>query len=198
MKFGIATTDFISSVNSFLRLREGDSFEVVKEEKIADYDLIVFSGGEDISPILYGQKNYHSYVNHARDAIEIRIFRLAKEHNIKMFGICRGHQFLNALSGGTLIQDIQTVYGKGHGGIHRLIIVEPESAIGKIYTEVNSMHHQGVVTAGKDLKVTSVYNGVIESTEGKNIISVQWHPEFMLDSQADKLSEYLRKWAMEK
>jgi len=191
MKIGIATYPFKQSVE---RLFEQE-VEVVIPSDIKSYDLIVFSGGADISPELYGQANTHSYINPDRDKIEVEVFIRARGAGIPLFGICRGHQFLNALKGGQLVQDLR-YFKKDHNGYHDLRIIEKESAIGKIYSEVNSLHHQGVESAGKGLKVTSVHKGVIESTEGKDIISVQWHPEFMLDKQAMLLAEYIKEWAI--
>lgn len=193
IKIGVATAHFYSSVQSLFE----QEIEVAHVDSMHTYDLIVFTGGADIHPSIYGEKNTHSHCNIGRDKIELSTFRLAKKYSIKMFGICRGHQFLNALTGGKLIQDLGT-FKKSHSGYHELIITEPNSAIGKIYSEVNSIHHQGVETAGKDLTVTSTFKGVIESVEGEDIISVQWHPEFMLDTQASKLSEYLKSWAKQK
>jgi len=45
---------------------------------------------------------------------------------------------------------------------------------------VNSLHHQGVISSGKGLQITSKHKGIIESTMGKNVYTVQFHPEFML------------------
>jgi len=190
---GVATSHFITSIWSLFSQKVG----VVDKENMEQYDLVIFTGGSDISPRLYGEKNTHSYCNIGRDERELEIFTLCLKYGIKMFGVCRGHQLLNALSGGKLVQDLRT-FKESHGGYHELIITEPDSVIGGIYTEVNSIHHQGVDKPGINLNITSTYKGVIESVESDNILSVQWHPEFMLDSQAEKLSAYLKGWAMKK
>lgn len=191
MKIGIASYPFKGCVERLFQ----QEVEIVEPARIEKYELIVFSGGADINPNLYGQANTHSYINESRDKIELEVFIRARGKGIPLFGICRGHQFLNAMKGGQLVQDLRT-FKKDHSGYHSLEIIEKESAIGKIYSEVNSLHHQGVEKPGKGMKVTSVHKGVIESTEGNNIISVQWHPEFMLDKQAMNLAEYIKEWAM--
>lgn len=67
---------------------------------------------------------------------------------------------------------------------------------------VNSFHHQAVKSVGKGLRsVAWSKDGVIEaveSTEGKAIIGVQWHPECLVDSQLEMraLFEWLRNEAL--
>lgn len=193
MKIGVATYSFKQSVE---RLFQQET-EIVDSSKIGKYDLIIFSGGADINPNLYGQANTHSYINPSRDKIEVEIFIRSRAAGIPLFGICRGHQFLNVMKGGELIQDLRT-YKKDHEGYHSLEIIEPDSLVGEVYTEVNSLHHQGVTKSGKGMITTSIHKGVIESTEGNNIISVQWHPEFMLDKQAMLFARHIKEWAMRK
>lgn len=97
-----------------------------------EVSLLVFTGGADVSPELYGHKNLGSYNNKARDEQEVMIFEQAHKHEIPMFGVCRGSQFLNVMHGGSLIQDMKV----GHGGAHHTCF-----AIGGEF-EVASDHHQ--------------------------------------------------------
>lgn len=54
-------------------------------------DLAVFSGGEDITPALYGRKPHPTtYSNALRDGREMDEFRIANELGIPLVGICRG------------------------------------------------------------------------------------------------------------
>jgi putative glutamine amidotransferase len=188
MKIGCATYDFYSSINQNFptTLTNSEPVDVVSTKKPVEYfDLIIFTGGEDINPEIYGENFTYSFsINPWRDEIEANIFRQAVELNKKILGICRGHQLINALLGGKLVQDINIELGFTHRGLHSLEILEEDSLIAEILkgrTLVNSMHHQGVIIPGRNLRATSFYNGVFESTEGENIISVQWHPEFMRD-----------------
>ena len=137
---------------------------------LQELDIIIFSGGADINPAIYGEANTSSFINPERDREEITIFSLARESKIPVLGICRGHQLINALLGGKLIQDLI------HPGHH---ILENSSGVFQNFENVNSLHHQGVLLPGKNLTVTSEYKGVIESTEGDNILSVQCHPEIL-------------------
>ncbi|WP_164215240.1 gamma-glutamyl-gamma-aminobutyrate hydrolase family protein [Virgibacillus sp. YIM 98842] len=71
------------------------------------------------------------------------------------------------------------------------IFVEPETilyhAIQNKEVEVNSFHSQAITQVGKGLKITSYSNDkLIESIEGNAshyILGLQFHPEFILDSE---------------
>ena len=116
----------------------------------------------------------------------------------KFIGICRGHQFLNVLMGGTLYQDLHSV-GLEHKSFHQNIRTE-ESKLSKYtqdnYMITNSYHHQAVKTLGNNLTIslketnTGITEG-LESIEGDKIRSVQCHPEFVEFQHALALLQYL-------
>lgn len=99
-----------------------------------DYALILFTGGADVSPHLYGEESHrNTYTNPDRDAAEEMIFKAAKENGIPMAGICRGSQFLCVMAGGKLVQDLT-----GHAGVrHPITVVESGEEV-----VVTSTHHQ--------------------------------------------------------
>ncbi len=71
-----------------------------------DADLVVFTGGEDVSPAIYHRKAHPlTYSNLQRDGAEVVQFQEAKRQGKHIIGICRGSQFLCAMAGGVLIQD---------------------------------------------------------------------------------------------
>ncbi len=75
------------------------------ETDMSKSDLVVFSGGEDVSPHLYGKKAHPSTLsNPRRDKFEKEEFDKALALNKPMLGICRGAQFLCVMAGGILIQ----------------------------------------------------------------------------------------------
>ena len=86
-------------------LEEG--FDVV-DEYDKDLDLVVFTGGTDISPDIYSEKRtpYTSNSDDLRDSHEVGLFHQAVSDGIPMVGICRGAQLLCALNGGKLIQHV--------------------------------------------------------------------------------------------
>lgn len=77
------------------------AWKVVEESTEAD--VILFSGGADVSPELYGERNRASFCNYARDERCIELFESFAGPKI---GICRGAQFLNVVSGGKMWQDV--------------------------------------------------------------------------------------------
>lgn len=109
-----------------------EGFEAVNS--IGEADAIQFTGGEDVTPSLYGElKHPRTYHNEARDKVESEVFEtyLGKKH---MLGICRGSQFLNVMNGGRLYQDVDN---HAIGGTHSCY---SESLRG--FVEVTSTHHQ--------------------------------------------------------
>lgn len=162
-------------------------------KKTRECDLIIFSGGEDLNPEIYGQSNTASYgVNDERDHIERDIFYMAMDEGKKVLGVCRGHQLINALSGGNLVQDIRPV----HPGFHPIEILKNFSILNLSYTSkmVNSMHHQGVTRTGRGAQPTSAFNNLVESCESDRIISVQFHPEFSVGEEPINFFKYITLW----
>ena len=80
-------------------------FTVVEDIQFAD--LVCFTGGEDVSPHLYGQPVHPlTFSSVRRDEKEKAIFDACCERNLPMVGICRGGQFLNVMSGGKMYQHV--------------------------------------------------------------------------------------------
>lgn len=106
---------------------------------IEDASLVLFTGGEDISPSIYGQSRHHyTYFNPHRDEFEIDQWCEATQHGIAMVGICRGAQLLCALNGGTLYQHVTD-----HTREHHVLYELPNDRGNSFHTAVvNSVHHQ--------------------------------------------------------
>lgn len=105
-----------------------------KANTIEEADIVVFAGGADIDPQLYGQKALPcTYFNADRDTHEIWAYHKALNAGIPMFGICRGAQFLHAMNGGKLWQDVQHHAGNDHSIID---IVNDTKVV------ATSIHHQ--------------------------------------------------------
>lgn len=112
------------------------------------FGLVCFTGGEDVSPELYGHKNFQSHNSMSRDKQELLVFQMAQKHGIPMTGICRGSQFLNVMCGGTMVQHL----AKSHGGSPHLCQVLPENGSAFRDFPVTSSHHQmSVLGAGGSL-----------------------------------------------
>lgn len=108
-------------------------FSITNE--ILDADLVQFTGGEDVTPLLYNEQAHPTtYYSPARDNYEKTIFELAVEHNKPCAGICRGGQFLNVLNGGSLWQDVDN---HAIHGTHDITDLRSGRVI-----PVSSTHHQ--------------------------------------------------------
>lgn len=103
-------------------------------DNIEDADIVLFTGGEDVSPSLYNcRKHPLTHSNLERDKYEKAIFEKIKPNQLAV-GVCRGSQFICIMNGGKLIQDVT-----GHAIGHTHSIYEPSTC--KEY-EITSTHHQ--------------------------------------------------------
>ena len=105
-----------------------------------DFSLVMFTGGSDVSPELYGDTSPKGFCgnNRPRDDNEIVIFNHALDNDIKITGICRGSQFINVMSGGKMMHHIEN---HNIGGVHPLVLSNPKIAT----ILVNSYHHQMII-----------------------------------------------------
>ena len=159
-----------------------------------EYDLLVFTGGEDVNPRLYGENPVSSVTfSDTRDLLERKVFALFREGAIKakkVLGVCRGIQILNVMLGGSLYQDLASVQAN-HSSVHDISWVDGvEGPLSEI-SVVNSLHHQAVRYFGDTMKATTLgkepKTGVIESVLwGDNILGVQFHPEFFAPSSVQR------------
>ena len=162
-------------------------------------DGLLFPGGEDMTPSRYGEEPLPE-IGVFKPEIDEALFlagSYALEREIPMLGICKGHQFLNVLMGGSLYQDF-SLTGKNH--IQHLqkgkreylthqVTVEDGTRLASILGAgscmTNSMHHQAVKEVGKGLRVSArAVDGTVEAIEdeGGLILGLQWHPESLLDT----------------
>lgn len=170
-------------------------------------DGLLLSGGADVNPLCVGEDplpELHN-ISPLRDYCELLLVRLAYDRNIPVLGICRGIQVIASALGGRVHQDLKVCLpdtpllkhsqdAPRPTPTHR-VVAEEGSLIEKLLGHefaVNSFHHQAVADAGPKLRVTArATDGVIEaveSTEMKDIIGVQWHPEcFILDDDRTML-----------
>lgn len=134
--------------------------------------LILFTGGADLSPHLYGEENVSSYTNEARDNFEIETFREFLKAGNPMAGICRGAQLLCVMDGGKMIQHIG-----GHGSTsHDIFEPGTTNKLGR----TNSCHHQQMVPCDTTVVVAETSDGTPEVVlfPKLNAIGVQGHPEW--------------------
>lgn len=159
-------------------------------------DGILFSGGIDIQPALYGEEKHPETdaFDEQLDAFEITLANWALQEDIPILGVCRGMQLLNVVLGGNLYQDISSQ----HPGAlehrrrdlprtaltHTVTIEEGslmEKVLGTRQISVNSLHHQAVKDPGKDVRVSGrADDGIAELLEVSThrfLLGIQGHPE---------------------
>lgn len=166
-------------------------------------DGVVFSGGEDLHPALYGKPEFElefglKEIIPERDQFEYEVIAKAFTEKKPVLGICRGLQLINVFLGGTLVPDIPSVHKNlGHGkqnGVDQthFIRVVPGTLLYNICAQelgaVNSAHHQSADKPGDLLKISAYSEpAIVEAMEWKEpankswLLMVQWHPERMSD-----------------
>ncbi|MBP8865399.1 MAG: gamma-glutamyl-gamma-aminobutyrate hydrolase family protein [Acetobacterium sp.] len=169
-------------------------------EAIADrLDGFVFSGGQDVDPLHYGEAllKYSNEIYPPRDQLELQLLRAVMARDKPIFGVCRGLQLINVALGGTLYQDINKQLKRDQPiqhfqqnnyeyPVHEVNIATNSRLYEIIGTEtirVNSMHHQAIAHLSSQLiaAATSV-DGLVEAVEIRDLcfgLAVQWHPEFL-------------------
>jgi putative glutamine amidotransferase len=162
------------------------------QETLDAVDGLLFSGGSDLDPELYGQEA-HSETNDvvpARDSAELALMRAALERDMPVLAVCRGSQVLNVSLGGDLVQHLPDVVGderhKHTPGVFadHDVDVLPGTIIQRILGDrapVKSHHHQGYGRIGGGLQEAArADDGTVEALEDPNrrfALGVLWHPE---------------------
>lgn len=108
-------------------------FKIV--ELIKDADVVILTGGHDVSPKMYDEKRFHPYttVNKQEDDIDAFIYEKAVKLNKFVIGICKGSQLSCAMNGGRVIQHVN---GHATGMLHSIITNDKKEFL------VTSTHHQ--------------------------------------------------------
>ncbi|KIS28558.1 glutamine amidotransferase [Arthrobacter sp. SPG23] len=177
-------------------LLTADSDDGGLAETLKGLDGVVLPGGGDLDPGLYGEKQGAACydVNPAQDELDLAVARGSLDEGLPLLGICRGHQLLNVLYGGTLVQDMAAgpvthhepapgdaamngadEAAPGPWAWHDVDIL-PASKVGRLYNrqggadgltvKIASGHHQAVARVADGLIVTAVAgDGTVEALE---------------------------------
>ena len=152
------------------------------EEIMAGINVVVFPGGEDISPSLYFEPQdaqTKEGFSAERDVSDYLLMSYCLEKDIPVLAICRGMQMLSVVSGASVAQDIPAYFkelGLDYGYEHRnepkiqgeyrdfafhdVVVKDHDSLLYRlmgadVIKDAPSWHHQAVVsTEGTRLKVT--------------------------------------------
>jgi len=168
-------------------------------------DGLVLQGGADVAPPTYGERAQDPEWagDPVRDRYEIELLEAFIGKGKPVLGICRGCQLINVAFGGSLYQDIGTMVpdslvhrdiSKYEQHYHGLRFV-PGTRLASLYegqaeATINTIHHQAVKKLGRGLIVEamSVPDNIVEAVRWRGpsyVLGVQWHPEFMHESQQE-------------
>jgi putative glutamine amidotransferase len=162
------------------------------EETLESVDGLIFSGGSDLDPELYGEQAHpetDGWVRE-RDDFELGLMQAALARDVPLLAICRGSQVLNVALGGDLEQHVpdrvSTNVHKETPGVfaeHDVAVV-PGTKLASILgtgNDVKSHHHQGYGELGSGLREAArAPDGTIEALEDPTrrfTLGVLWHPE---------------------
>ena len=175
------------------------------EQLLSLCDGLLLTGGQDVCPVLYGEKEkpWCGECAPERDRMELVLLDLALARDMAVLGICRGLQFLNAALGGTLYQDLMTERvpaGQNHQYLvppynteaHKAF-VKKDTPLWELLSDkadengliigVNSLHHQAIKDLSPKLKIMAYSDdALVEAVwhpEKHFVWGVQWHPEYL-------------------
>ncbi len=206
-KYAVAVAD-VAQCHPLLIPSLGD-VEALRD-LVAGLDGLVITGSPaNVHPSHFGEEptESHEPYDHSRDATTLPLIKMAIEQAIPLFCICRGHQELNVVMGGTVATEIQDLPGRedhrGHlsdvnqrylpahtieitpgGALHRIL--------GATQTMVNTVHRQAIDRLADGLTVEAVAaDGTIEAVSidaaRDFALSVQWHPEYKAAEYPDSV-----------
>lgn len=148
-------------------------FHTTPNDNIAD--IIVWPGGADVNPELYGQtKLGTTNINPASDLRDMEYWNEYKNNKVLKVGICRGSQWLNCMNGGKLWQHVNN-----HTSSHKL----QDLLTDKEYM-VSSTHHQMMRSSDKGEIIGIAMESTLwqDDTVRQSAVSPQerskMHPEF--------------------
>lgn len=161
-------------------------------QSLDDCAGLVLTGGVDVDPSYYHEERHPrtQEADPVRDEVEFALLREALDRDLPILAICRGHQVLNILLGGSLLQHIEDWSHSPLRDEKRTSARHEVTASGMLAdlfgadrVEVNSRHHQAVTPdrLAPGLQVVSMSDdgyveGMIDPSR-RWLVSVQWHPE---------------------
>lgn len=159
--------------------------------QLATAHALVLTGDDhDLHPALYGQRIRGARDPRlAEDRADAAILHDALASGMPVLGICRGHQLLNVVRGGTLHQDLGEERATERPELHadrrmHAVASGDGSRTRRMVggrASVPSLHHQAIARLGRGLRVSSrSADGIVEGIEDPRhpfAVGVQWHAE---------------------
>jgi len=162
------------------------------DETLDRLDGLVFSGGSDVDPDVYGAEAHPATqgTRPQRDRSELALLTAALERDMPVLAVCRGSQVLNVALGGDLEQHVPERVGhEGHREVpgtfsEHGVEIAPGTRLHSIvgeHTSVKSHHHQGYGRLGDGLRESArAEDDTVEAIEDPSrrfTVGVLWHPE---------------------
>ena len=168
-------------------------------------DGFLLTGGRpNVHPSEYGEEETpaHGFFDRARDALVLPLIRACTLVGQPFLGICRGFQEVNVAMGGSLYPEIRDLPGRmnhrmpPNGTLEEKFALRHtvqfraggvfERLMGQNQVETNSLHGQGIATAGPNVVLDGhAIDGTPEALYIKDApgftLAVQWHPEWRAD-----------------
>lgn len=175
------------------------------DRALARVEALLLTGGGDIAPARYraAVTTTLDAVDPVRDDVELRALRWAELSGTRILGICRGAQLMAVAHGGSLVQDLPAAgfpahadvrFDRGYATLRHGVKAEPDTLTDAVLgglDEVNTHHHQAVLSPGDGLTATAwSTDGVIEAIEGPGLLGVQWHPETLFATEPRHLRPF--------
>ena len=174
-------------------------------ELLGRLDGILFSGGDDLDPALFGQEPHpkSERIDLNRQAFELKLLKRVEATRLPLLGVCLGCQIINVHRGGSLHQWLGDIdrpdylehrrlddWGRRHA-VHIRPGTLLAERIGKSQLQINTSHKQAINQLGTGLTVSATApDGIVEAVEDRSLplfLGVQWHPERLAGEDDDEL-----------
>lgn len=154
-------------IELFTSKEAGDKF--VGTMNIIDADIVLFGGGPDINPELYGEtKIQQTNISPIRDVRDLEAWK-SSSHALRL-GICRGAQFLNVMNGGKLFQHVTD-----HQGGHMIYDLQTGQNLW-----ASSTHHQMMIPTKDAVCIAHARVSRLKRTDHS-----EWHRPTVVDAKSD-------------
>ena len=201
-------TAFLAQPNKRISEWLSLQFGIETISSFEECDLLVFPGGLDVDPNIYGEPaGQRTSFDKKSDKNWIGYYKDAIGKGKKVLGICKGSQFVCVMSGGKIIQHVEN---------HAIFDTHAIKIEDKIF-EVTSTHHQMMDLSplsdknyellaytpeklsttyldGYDDEMATPPDKEVEAVffNGNGTLSIQFHPEFM--HPEDPIHKVIGKW----